>query len=113
MSGISRCNFLKRTVSLLELFSVYITKSDHLSQSLAKMFRIGQLGNTASSMVVLFVMFCIPICFTKLSNCLLAGGKLFLHRCFHKSCCRKKSGLKDTKHKGGKCAVFRIFQLHL
>ena len=42
MSGISRCSSLKRTVSLPALFSVYMTRRDHLSQSLARIFRIGQ-----------------------------------------------------------------------
>lgn len=59
MSGIARCNSLKRIGFTLALSNVYITKSDHLSHNLAKTFRIGQSGKTASSIITLSITQCI------------------------------------------------------
>lgn len=65
MSGISRCSSLKRIGPPPALSRVYMTKSDHLSHSRASMFRIGQSGNSASSIVVLSIICCDTNCSTK------------------------------------------------
>lgn len=58
MSGISRCNSLKRIGPPPVLFRVYMTRRDHLSHNRASIFRIGQSGNSASSIVVLSIICC-------------------------------------------------------
>ena len=65
MSGISRCNSLKRIGPPPVLFRVYMTKRDHLSHNRASIFRIGQSGNSASSIVVLSIICCNTNCYTK------------------------------------------------
>ncbi len=65
MSGIARCNSLKTHWIHTRLSNVYITKSDHLSHNLAKTFRIGQSGKTASSITTLSITQCIQKYFTK------------------------------------------------
>ena len=65
ISGISRCSSLKRSVSLLFRFSVYITRRGHLLHRRVKMFRIGQSGNTVFSVIVLFIIVCISNCCVK------------------------------------------------
>ena len=80
MSGMSRCNSLKRMADLPVLLSVYITKSDHLSQSFDKMLRIGQSGNTASSIIVLSIIQCVSNYSIKVSRFLKSGKKLFFKK---------------------------------
>lgn len=58
MPGIPHCTFLKHTVSLSALFSIYMAPNAHLTQSLAKIFRIGQSGNTAFSIIALSIKPC-------------------------------------------------------
>lgn len=77
MSGISRCNSLKRIGPPPALSRVYMTKSDHLSHSRASIFRIGQSGNSASSIVVLSIICCDTNCSTKVIKFPKCVKKLF------------------------------------